>query len=58
MYHFDQLVAFIEIGMDDALTLWDCPIGADEPAVLPHVVDLEQGKLILQTIIQHRDRRL
>jgi len=49
IYHFDQFVALIEIGMNDALALWYRSIVTDEAAILPHVIDLKQCELILQS---------
>ena len=39
-YHFQQLVAFVQMCHDDALTLWHRAIDTDELAILPHGVDL------------------
>ena len=47
-YHFNELMTLVEVRHDDALAFGDVTLLANELAVLPHGVDLEEGELILR----------
>ena len=45
--HFQELMAFVQMGHDDTLPFGYCAIHTDELAVSPHRVNLMQSELIL-----------
>ncbi len=54
--HLEELVAFVQVGHDDALSLRDRPVYANELPLLPHRVDLMQRKLVLRAYVSPAER--
>lgn len=46
-HHFHQLVTLIQMCHHYTLALWYGSIHANEPTILPQIVDLKESKLVL-----------